>query len=78
MQRLAGFEQMRALPGIDHDDAFAAVDDPYIGREPIGPDGVGKNREPPRPSMAASFDLRGLDPDKAGLNRVNFHGGLCE
>jgi hypothetical protein len=28
--------------------------------------------------MSASFDLRGLDPDKAGLNRVNFHGNLCD
>jgi hypothetical protein len=28
--------------------------------------------------MSASFDLRGFDPDKAGLNCVNFHGSLCD
>ena len=28
--------------------------------------------------MSASLDLRGFDPDKAGLNRMNFHGSLCD
>ena len=32
MQRLAGLEQMRTLPAVDHDHAFAAVDGPCIGR----------------------------------------------
>ena len=34
MQRLAGFEQMRALPGIDDENAIAAVNDPRISRQP--------------------------------------------
>ena len=74
MQRLAGFQEMRALPGIDHDDAFGMIDDPCIGRQPFGPVPIGKNRKPSRQSVSAPFDLRGLDPDKAGLDGVHLHG----
>ncbi len=64
---------MRALPGIDHDDAFGMIDDPCIGRQPSGPVPIGKNRKPSRQSVSAPFDLRGLDPDKAGLDGVHLH-----
>jgi hypothetical protein len=75
MERFSGLEEMRALPGIDDDDAFAALDPPRIGRYPIRPLRVGENGEPARPAMAAAFDLRGLDADVTGLYRVNLHGG---
>jgi len=36
---------------------------------------IGENGEPPRQTVAAAFNLRGLDSDGAGLNSVYFHGG---
>ena len=75
MQRLAGFEQMRALPGIDNDNAFAGVDRPCVGGQPTGPVPVGENRKPPRQAMPPPLDLRCLDPDETGLNGVNLHDG---
>jgi hypothetical protein len=72
---------MRALAGIDHDDAVAMRDRPRISRQPIGPIAIGENGEPSRQTMAAAFDLRGLDADGAGLNGVYFpsarNNGCC-
>src|SRR3981189_2924035 len=56
VKRLAGFQQMRALPGVDRDDAFGMIDDPYIGRQPIGPVPIGENCEPPRKAMSLPLD----------------------
>src|ERR1019366_3652277 len=73
VKRLAGFEQVRALPGVDHDDAFGMIDDPCVGRQPFGPVCVSKNREPPPQTVSLPLDLRGLDPDEPGLDGMYFH-----
>jgi hypothetical protein len=49
---------------------------PSMTRQPFRPVGVGKDREPSRQPVPAPLDLRGLDPDEAGLNRMNFHGAI--
>jgi hypothetical protein len=71
MQGDAHFEQVCAMPGVDHDDAIAMLDRPRIGRQPIGPVAIGEDGEPPRQAVATAFDLRRLDPNEAGLNSVN-------
>ena len=73
MQRLAGFEKVRALTGVDHNDAIAMLDSPRIGREPFGPVAIGKDGQPPRQAVATPFDLRRLVPNEAGLNGVYVH-----
>src|SRR5262245_42456710 len=74
MQRPAGFQQMRSLPGVDHDDAIAMLDRPCIGRQPVGPSAISEDGKHPRLSPPAPFDLRGLDADETGLDGVNLHG----
>src|SRR5471032_1696698 len=73
MKGLAGFEQMRSLARIDHDHAFRMVDDPRVRREPSGPVSVGEDPEPSSQSASPPLDLRGLDPDRAGLNGMQLH-----
>src|SRR6185437_11258506 len=76
MVRLRAFEQVRSLTGVDHHDAFGMFDGPGIGRQPIGPVAVTEDGEPSAQAVAAAFHLRGLDPDRAGLDGVNTHGGF--
>jgi len=70
VKRLAGFEQMRSLARIDHDNAFWVIDDPSVRWEPFGPSPVGENGEPSSYSASAPFDLRALYSDGAGLDGV--------
>src|SRR5262245_36474611 len=68
VQRPGGFEEMCRLTRIHHDHAFRMIDDPCVGWKPFGPLRVGKYPETPAQPMSSSFDLRGLDPNGAGLN----------
>ena len=54
---LAGFEQMRALPGVDDDDAFGTIDQPCIGAYPVGPVRIGETSKPPRTGRGRVLDL---------------------
>ena len=73
MKRLASFQKVRTLPGVDHDDTLAMLDGPCVGRQPIGPVAIGKHSKPARQSVSAPFNLRCLDPDEACLDGVYFH-----
>src|SRR4051812_27477848 len=64
---------MRPLPRVHHDDAFWVVDHPGVGRQPTGPLRVGKHTQPPQHAAAASADLRLLDADRTGTNRMDPH-----
>ena len=70
MQGPAAFEEVGSLARIDHDHTFLMINHPGIRRKPSGPVSVQKHSEPSSQSASASFDLRGLDPDGAGLDRV--------
>ena len=69
------FEKMRSLTSIDYNDAVAVLDDPRIGGKPVSPIAICENDQPSRQSVSAPFDLRGLDPDEAGLNGIYLHTG---
>ena len=58
MERARVIQKVLALPGIDDDQAVAVIDQPGIGRQPIGPLPIGKTpRMPrgPRPAPRRSF-----------------------
>src|SRR6185295_3602632 len=73
MQGLAAFQQVCPLARIDHDHTFRMVDDPGIRWKPVGPVRVAEYREPASQPAPPPFDLCGLDPDRARLDRVEFH-----
>src|SRR5262245_2934624 len=73
MQGPGAVEQMRPLTRIDDDDAFGVIDDPRKGGQPIGPVPVGEDRKPASQPASPSLDLRGLDANRAGLDRVEVH-----
>ena len=75
MEGLACLEKMRSLTSIDYNDAVAMLDDPRIGGKPVSPIAICENGQPSRQSVSAPFDLRGLDPDEAGLNGIYLHTG---
>src|SRR6476620_11199366 len=64
---------MRSLPRIHDDHAFRMVDDPCIGRKPFRPMWVGEYPEPPAQPVSLPLNLRGLDTDRTGLDRVYGH-----
>jgi hypothetical protein len=73
MQRTRLLEQMRALSGIDDDQAILMLDQPGIGRQPAGPIAIGGDGQHAKGIRSAPFNLRGLDPNPAGLNGMHLH-----
>jgi hypothetical protein len=66
--------QARVRPGIDQDHSVAMFDREGVDRQPVRPIFVEQRRQPPRESVAPAHDLRILDLDRPGLNRMDAHG----
>src|SRR5262249_5641553 len=73
MERCGTVEQMCPLPGIHDDYAFGMLDRPRICRKPVAPVAVGEHAQAPPQPASTTFDLRGLDPDRAGLDGADVH-----
>src|SRR5262249_23461132 len=70
VERPGGFQEMGRLPCVHHHYTFRMVDDPDVGGKPFGPVRIGEYPEAPAQPMSLPFDLRGLDPYRASLDRV--------
>src|SRR6202000_1420537 len=53
---------------------LVVLDRPGVGRQPIRPMAIREDGKLPRQAVPASLDLRGLDADAPGLNRMKLHG----
>jgi hypothetical protein len=73
MQRGGGLQEMSRLTGVDHEYAFGMLDGPRVGGQPFSPMRVCEYREAATQSESSPLDLRGLDPNEAGLDAVDFH-----
>jgi hypothetical protein len=65
-----GFEQMRSLAGVDDNDTFSMLDNPYVCGQPFGPVLISEDGEPSSQPVSAPFDLRALYPDGTGPDRM--------
>src|SRR5262249_26813236 len=77
MQGFGAFQQVCSLSRIHDDHAFRVLEDPCVRRKPLCPVVIGEYRELTSQPAPATLDLRGLDPDRAGLDGVDLHTCLA-